>query len=565
MPLITPRTDAALTDHMAKSNEDRRALAQRQNWIIQDTTRPLGPRVLQFGIGGDGPRTAGSSLPFSPAITWNSGSPPTKGSFLMAVVCCPNVTPASAPTYGAATGWTTVYDPGTNDNAVLTRVADGTSADSNIVFTTNINTASPYAIEFMGVIAYEFDPQTVDQSSPIAHFNPQFDNSGTTNQVGGVSYTLDSTVPQLALWGLMSDEEYAGYTPYTFTVEDHTSSATWPQDGVVYHPAGAGGSLYGPYNWLGGHTSIYTLGDLVYGDYTSSHRILQVVSHLLIVQGVITSPNHSILDAVMVLGQFPNNLPTEARPYAGVPSPQWVTPARPLYGVQIINDDGTVVFQADNEHGLYIPVADHLTPVSRSAATGATNGALVLMSGAYTVTLPSAATSGQVVGVISVNGTGAAPCTVGAGATGVILGKGIPTSGAGSVLLGAYGASATFESDGTNWNIIAGEQDSGWLATSGLHSWTSSAGPASSQTVIGYRLQGDRLKIMGQLTGGTNANSAINVPAGYRPAWNQYFPVVQGGGTAGGFVLLANTGDVTPTMNVATSDGCYINIEIPLE
>jgi hypothetical protein len=70
---------------------------------------------------------------------------------------------------------------------------------------------------------------------------------------------------------------------------------------------------------------------------------------------------------------------------------------------------------------------------------------------------------------------------------------------------------------------------------------------------------------MGQLTGGTNANSAINVPAGYRPAWNQYFPVVQGGGTAGGFVLLANTGDVTPTMNVATSDGCYINIEIPLE
>src|ERR1035441_4705943 len=39
MPIVTPRTDAALIDHLAKSNADRHAVAQRQTIMIKDGTR----------------------------------------------------------------------------------------------------------------------------------------------------------------------------------------------------------------------------------------------------------------------------------------------------------------------------------------------------------------------------------------------------------------------------------------------------------------------------------------------------------------------------------------------
>jgi hypothetical protein len=183
------------------------------------------------------------------------------------------------------------------------------------------------------------------------------------------------------------------------------------------------------------------------------------------------------------------------------------------------------------------------------------------MTGAQAVTLPTP-TSKRVVGVISVNGSGASPCTVTAG-SGHILGKGVAAS-ATSILLGAPGASVTLEADGTNWNIVAGEQDSGWRFPSGLNSWSSSAGPPSNNT-IGYRLQGDRLKINGHLASGSNGTAAINVPAGYRPTFGQYWVLLEVSSANVGYVYLGTNGDLTPTMNVATSNGCFIAAEMPID
>ena len=81
-----------------------------------------------------------------------------------------------------------------------------------------------------------------------------------------------------------------------------------------------------------------------------------------------TGPPTSIQQTVMTIGQLPNNTPTEDPPYPGIESPHWVSPARPLYGVQIINDYGEVVFEANQRDGLLIPAPGY----GPTGATGPT-------------------------------------------------------------------------------------------------------------------------------------------------------------------------------------------------
>jgi hypothetical protein len=154
-----------------------------------------------------------------------------------------------------------------------------------------------------------------------------------------------------------------------------------------------------------------------------------------------------------------------------------------------------------------------LIPIAKSADYNpAVNNDLVQMSGQHTVTLPAPSTANLVIGVISVNGTGAAPCTVST-PSGHILGPGVAAS-ATSILLGSAGAFVVLVSDGTNWNIVAGAQDSGWLANGSVN----------------YRLTANVVRVY--CTGTvTSATSLGTIPTGYRPAVALTFPLWGGTGT----------------------------------
>jgi hypothetical protein len=152
----------------------------------------------------------------------------------------------------------------------------------------------------------------------------------------------------------------------------------------------------------------------------------------------------------------------------------------------------------------------------------AASGDFVQMTGSHTVTLPAPSTAGRIVGVLSVNGTGAAPCTVST-PSGTILGPGVAAA-ATSFLLGTAGAYAIVQSDGTNWNIVAGQQDSGWIQPSLGNSWT---GTTVQPT---YRLLGTIVYNRGEYSpGGTSGTSPFTFPAGYRPAATVFV-------TAGGII-----------------------------
>jgi hypothetical protein len=91
----------------------------------------------------------------------------------------------------------------------------------------------------------------------------------------------------------------------------------------------------------------------------------------------------SVDKTVMTFGQLPNNMPTEKPPYRGVESPHWVSPSRPLFGIQIINDYGEVVFEANQRDGLLVPA-----PIGATGATGAGTALLGTNCPATTATTP---------------------------------------------------------------------------------------------------------------------------------------------------------------------------------
>ena len=127
----------------------------------------------------------------------------------------------------------------------------------------------------------------------------------------------------------------------------------------------------------------------------------------------------------------------------------------------------------------------------------------------FTVTLPLPSPN-AIVGVIAgASATGANPITVARHSTDVISGVGL--SGATSLLLGTPGAFAILKSDGANWFVVAGQQDTGWQAL------TLSSSPSVTVAVGLYvpsaRLQGDTVRLSGTMrnnSGGTSHGAADN-------------------------------------------------------
>jgi hypothetical protein len=85
-----------------------------------------------------------------------------------------------------------------------------------------------------------------------------------------------------------------------------------------------------------------------------------------------------------------------------------------------------------------------------------------------------------------------------------------------------------------------------WNTPSLINSW------ADAGTDPGYYIDPfRRVWLKGTLGTGTSGTVAFNLPVGYRPPQDMYFPVLLAGAVAGGYVLIDTGGDVYITRGAA--------------
>lgn len=119
-----------------------------------------------------------------------------------------------------------------------------------------------------------------------------------------------------------------------------------------------------------------------------------------------------------------------------------------------------------------------LTEVSESANYTAQIGQFVEMTGSHTVQLP-VPTLGALVGLYSIGLVGATLSSSTNG--GNILGMGIP----GSTTSIAVRNPVVVLADGTNWFVISGQQDTGWVAVGFFGTACSAGNPVPSSRLVG--------------------------------------------------------------------------------
>lgn len=165
-------------------------------------------------------------------------------------------------------------------------------------------------------------------------------------------------------------------------------------------------------------------------------------------------------------------------------------------------------------------VGQLLMPTAKSGAYTAASNDYVICTGTFNVNLP-APTAGRIVGVKSVSGSINVVTP-----SGVILGPGV-IAGSTLITLGAPGALVTLLADGTNWHIIDGAQDSGWIGFSYAAGFSDyGAGFQLGQ----YRKISDRVHLRGltkftPLGSYAGGSMGITLPAGFRPSGTEIFHV----------------------------------------
>lgn len=181
-----------------------------------------------------------------------------------------------------------------------------------------------------------------------------------------------------------------------------------------------------------------------------------------------------------------------------------------------------------------------LNPLGKSSNYGAASGDLVNATATLTVTSPSTTANARFGVIANYAASNTSPVTVTVG-SGNIIGPGIPASTS-SILLGAEGAFVALVSDGTNWFVTSGQQDTGWIATSSLGNSWSNGGTVTFQ----YRLIGNKLRFLGDISAGSSNATILTLPAGYRPAQLQEFNV-----------LGVHTGTYQPCLGNVTTGGAF--------
>jgi hypothetical protein len=133
--------------------------------------------------------------------------------------------------------------------------------------------------------------------------------------------------------------------------------------------------------------------------------------------------------------------------------------------------------------------------------------------------------------------------------SGAIVGPGASGS---SILLGAINAFVLLLSDGTNWRIIAGEVDSGWLSATYV-------GGSGSGTCR-FRRKGNWVtaNAYGQ---GLGEGSSFTVPSSYAPGTQEgstnYLPALTTVSTAGTSFLLVYTIPAAEAIIMAAISGTF--------
>jgi hypothetical protein len=175
----------------------------------------------------------------------------------------------------------------------------------------------------------------------------------------------------------------------------------------------------------------------------------------------------------------------------------------------------------------------------------------IAATGSSTVTLPAPFKNAK---VKVENPLATAAVTVQQHASEVIYGLGM--SGVASFTLSSLGACVELLSDGTNWFVTAGMQDSGWQTFNYLNGWASGGGPATGATAAGYRLQGNVVECAGWIQSGVNGAVSMILPARYRPTSTVYpATFMLGGGAIICAWVVSNTGAMTPNYVSSTDPG----------
>lgn len=145
--------------------------------------------------------------------------------------------------------------------------------------------------------------------------------------------------------------------------------------------------------------------------------------------------------------------------------------------------------------------------VSNTGSASVTRGQSVIASPSTTQTLPSAS-AGALVAITALSTvTGATPVTVSGSK---IYGVGL--SNASTFLLGTPGAHAVLQSDGTNWYVVGGQQDTGWVALSLSTGMTATGGSNfTSAYTPSARLIGSRVWLKGAIQQGSTGNSGSSI------------------------------------------------------
>lgn len=174
-------------------------------------------------------------------------------------------------------------------------------------------------------------------------------------------------------------------------------------------------------------------------------------------------------------------------------------------------------------------IASLYTPTSTSTSKTAASGQCMVVTGssAVTITLPSHS-SGQRLKIVNLS-------TGGTTVSGTNI-DGVGLSAASSFPLGTVGASAELFDDGTNWYIVAGQQDTGWVALTLSTNWNAYAGAYAPA----YRLAGNVVYLSGACTnntGGVSSSPFAAFPGGIHPASAVYDNFVEIGGGSYAFSL----------------------------
>ncbi len=152
-------------------------------------------------------------------------------------------------------------------------------------------------------------------------------------------------------------------------------------------------------------------------------------------------------------------------------------------------------------------VASNLVPRTVTANTTAARDDFVIANGSGLAITAPPLVAGSTFGVMAISW----PLSVAIiTPTGVFIGSGIP-SATSNISVGPAGI--IFASDGTNWVLISGEQDTGWLNPTLNSPWTFD----SAYDSVAYRLRGNTVQFKGTMTGGASGSVAFSVPENYGP------------------------------------------------